>query len=302
VGEALAVLAGCMAAILFVGALLVLVLAPRLHTATFDLVPVEGEKASAPADLVARVRALELTDDVEIAGPATAPRLVLAGLASTDNVGDLVHRVLREAGYELLPFRVRSWPEPDPQAVMVYHPRILLGAQSVVLLAFGGLFGALRVRRAAVGVPAALPRAVLVGIGVGVLGFLASATIGLLQAVLGFPIEEQAWLVDLLRDDGAALGLAPWVVVLAPFAEEVFFRGYLFRFLNERIGPRVAYPMSAACFSLIHFHLPGLVVYFVVGLLFAWACQRTSTLAAAVVAHVVYNGAALGVALLTLGG
>jgi len=157
-------------------------------------------------------------------------------------------------------------------------------------------------REAAERASAALPRVVLVGVGVGLLGFLASATIGLLQATLGFAIEEQAWLIELLSEDGAALGLVPWIVVVAPLAEEMFFRGYLFRFLHERVGPRVAYPLSAACFSLIHFHIPGLLVYFVVGLLFAWACRRTATLAAAVVAHVVYNGAALGVALLTLRG
>ena len=77
--------------------------------------------------------------------------------------------------------------------------------------------------------------------------------------------------------------------------------GYLFRFLNERAGGRIAFPLSAACFSVIHFNWSGLVVYFVVGLLFAWSCRRTATLTAPITAHVVYNGAAFGLALFELG-
>ncbi len=300
-GEALAVLAACMAAILVVGAALILVLAPRMETATFDLVAVEGQDALGPAELVARVRALGVTDDVRIEGPAEARRLVLGHLESTDAIGPALHRALREAGYETPPFRVTSWPEADPQVILVEHPALLLGAQSVVFLAFGAVFIALRVPRRIDRLSTAVPRAVAFGAGVGLLGFFASAAIGLIQKAIGLDIQEQAWLVELLREDGIALRLLPWIVILAPCAEEIFFRGYLFRFLNEHAGGRIAFPLSAACFSLIHFNWSGIVVYFVVGLLFAWSCRRTATLAAPIAAHVVYNGVAFGLALVELG-
>jgi len=297
VGEALAVLSACVVAILIVGGTLALLLAPEIHQATFDLVPRSAAHATPQDELLRTIRRLGLTDDVDIRGPAGAPTLVLRGLSSTETVGDPVHRALHDAGYEMRPFQVRSWPDPDPVLLIREHPRVLLGSQSAILLAFGALFTALRVRPRMPAVPGGLPRAALVGVVAGAAGFLASGAIGLLQKSLGWTIEEQAWLVEVLRQDGAVLGLVPWLVVVAPLAEEVFFRGYLFRFLHERVGARVAYPLSAACFSLIHFHLPGLLVYFVVGLLFAWACRRTGTLAAPIVAHVTYNGAALGVAL-----
>jgi membrane protease YdiL (CAAX protease family) len=298
-GEALAVLTACMASILFVGAGLVLLLAPRYSIATFDLVRAEGSEPLPHAELLERVRALGLTEDVRIEGSAKSPRLILGHLSSTATVGERVDRALVDAGYSARPFRVSSWPDTDPQAVMGEHPGVLLGAQSIILLLFGFVFGALRVRQPFLS-QAGLPRALLLGAGVGLLGFLASAGIGLIQEALGLKIQEQAWLVDLLGREGFALRLLPWIVLLAPCAEEVFFRGYMFRFLDERAGGRVAYPLSAACFSLIHFNPTGVLVYFVVGLLFAWACRRTATLAAAVAAHVVYNGVAFGIALLQL--
>ena len=301
VAEALAVLAGCMATVLFVGAVLLLVFAPRVVTASIDLVA-EGDRATLePDELAERVRALGLTEDVEIQGQAGAPRLVLRNLESDETVEERVHAVLASAGYRARPLRSSRWPTTDP-GILVDRPGLFLGAQSIVLLGFGLVFGALRVTPAARLVRTRSPRAILFGVGVGALGFLASISIGLLQAALGLDIQEQAWLVELLADEGALLPLVPWLVLIAPCAEETFFRGYFFRFLDQRVGPRIAYPLSAACFSLIHFHLPGLLVYFVVGLLFAWACRRTATLTAPIAAHVVYNGAALGAALLTMGG
>ena len=299
-GEALGVLTACLASILFVGAGIVLVLAPRLSTATFALVRAEGQDPISHDALVDRVRALGLTDDVRIEGPDAAPRLVLGHLESTDGVGEGVHVTLARSGYDATPFRVTSWPAADPQAVLGEHPGLLLGSQSVVLLLYGAVFGAMRVRQPFLAPVAALPRAVLFGSGVGILGFLASAGIGAIQQAIGLEIQEQGWILEILGREGFALRLLPWVVLLAPCAEEVFFRGYMFRFLSERAGSRVAYPLSAGCFSLIHFNPTGIVVYFVVGLLFAWACRRTATLAAAIAAHVVYNGVAFGVALLEL--
>jgi membrane protease YdiL (CAAX protease family) len=268
-------------------------------TASFALVADESGTTLAPEDVRDRVRALGLTADVEIEGERDR-RLVLRSLESTDGVEERVHAVLAAAGYRALPFRSTRWPSAGPE-LLLDRPGLFLGAQSIVLLAFGLVFGALRVTPKPRLARAGLPRALLFGTAIGVLGFVASIGIGALQRALGLAIREQAWLVDLLSDESALLSLVPWLVLIAPWAEETFFRGYFFRFLDERVGPRIAYPLSAACFSLIHFHLPGLLVYFVVGLLFAWACRRTATLTAAIAAHVVYNGIALAAALLTLG-
>ncbi len=298
VGEALAVLGGCMATILLVGGVQVFLLAPRVHQATFDLVQATGRRAEPLAEVERRISALGLAEHVDIRGSDEAPKLVLRGLVSPDTVGDPVHATLAEAGYEMLPFQERSWPDVDPALLLERHPRWLLGAQSAVLLAFGAGFAALRLRPRAFAVPSRRSRALLFGFATGLGAFLASGALALLQSALGWKVEEQTWVVDLLRTDGRVLELAPWLVFVAPVAEEVFFRGYFFRFLHERAGARIAFPLSAACFSLIHFHLPGLVIYFVVGLLFAWVCRRTSTLVAPIAAHVTYNGIALAMALL----
>ncbi|HCW00431.1 MAG TPA: CPBP family intramembrane metalloprotease, partial [Acidimicrobiaceae bacterium] len=45
------------------------------------------------------------------------------------------------------------------------------------------------------------------------------------------------------------------VVVLAPVAEELFFRGMALRVLEARMARRVALVVSAAFFGLTHFQL-----------------------------------------------
>jgi hypothetical protein len=93
----------------------------------------------------------------------------------------------------------------------------------------------------------------------------------------------------------------PFVIVVMPVSEEMLFRGYVFRFLLERSGARTAYIVSAAAFSAVHLHLPGVPTYFIVGLLFAFVCRRTGTLVAPMAGHVTYNGLALGLSLLVPG-
>ena len=57
-----------------------------------------------------------------------------------------------------------------------------------------------------------------------------------------------------LADPEALLKLAPWIVVTMPIAEEVFFRGYLYRFVAQRAGMEHTEPFI---FNGIRFALGG---------------------------------------------
>ena len=95
-------------------------------------------------------------------------------------------------------------------------------------------------------------------------------------------------LVD--RADGLGIALLVlMVVVLAPMAEELFFRGMALRALEARMARRVALVASAAFFGLTHFQLLQLPALVMIGLVCGWLAQRDGRLGRAVWAHVGFN-------------
>jgi len=78
--------------------------------------------------------------------------------------------------------------------------------------------------------------------------------------------------------------------VVAPFAEELVFRGLLFPWLRARLGVPAAVLLSALVFATLHgaaILVPALTV---VGAAFAVIYQRCGSLWPAIVAHSVFNG------------
>ena len=85
------------------------------------------------------------------------------------------------------------------------------------------------------------------------------------------------------------LVVAIGVVVAAPVAEELLFRGVLLRGLAQSMSDRAAVVLSGVVFAATHFQLvqfPGLLV---IGLVLAWLAVRTGGLAAPIWAHVGFN-------------
>lgn len=85
-------------------------------------------------------------------------------------------------------------------------------------------------------------------------------------------------------------------VILGPFAEEVLFRGFLFRRLYEASGwqPNAAIAASAALFGLAHIGTPGtnamdVAILAAGGWMFAWICYRWNSLWPAIGLHAFIN-------------
>lgn len=91
----------------------------------------------------------------------------------------------------------------------------------------------------------------------------------------------------------AARVVALWLgaAVVAPLAEEFFFRGILQRYLGaatRRTG--FAIVVSAAAFSTVHFSQPhALPALFFLGLLLGWTFARTGLLAVPIMIHAAFN-------------
>ncbi len=84
---------------------------------------------------------------------------------------------------------------------------------------------------------------------------------------------------------------------LGPIGEELFFRGYIYRFLDVRWGPTTALLVTSAWFGIMHgveYALPLTLM----GFLFGYLRQRTGGLAAPILAHMLHNILTVGCTLL----
>lgn len=89
----------------------------------------------------------------------------------------------------------------------------------------------------------------------------------------------------------AAVGFMVFLAVgVAPFVEELFFRGYVYPVLKGRVG-RHAVWMSALLFASVHLYLINFLPVFLIGVVLARLYERTGSLAAPIVAHATANAA-----------
>lgn len=81
--------------------------------------------------------------------------------------------------------------------------------------------------------------------------------------------------------------------LLAPFAEELVFRGAILKsLLNTQLSPWGAITLSAVLFALIHFNPAQMPHAFLVGLLLGWMYCRTASILPCVAYHWVNNSVA----------
>lgn len=92
---------------------------------------------------------------------------------------------------------------------------------------------------------------------------------------------------------GIVFGLI--AVVIAPLAEEAFFRAFAFTAAAQRYGAVRGAIISSVLFSLAHFQIAGIVPFFLLGMLLVWLYLRTSSIWSCVIAHLAYNFLVLAV-------
>lgn len=120
---------------------------------------------------------------------------------------------------------------------------------------------------------------------------LATGYLRLCEAI-GQQVVPQQALVQLASGEVAAELFWPMIaliVVLAPVAEEILFRGYLFGALSTSIPLWATQLVTATLFGLVH-GLGHAMPIAVLSLLFGYLRQRYRSLWPSIVAHMVHNG------------
>lgn len=178
---------------------------------------------------------------------------------------------------------------------------VILVSTQLALLLVAWLF--VQLPRALSGLPMPGPnatRALRLGFGWGIVAWFGSTVViaavaSLLEAIgMPPPVQTAERAVALL--DPVLVVLA--VVVLAPIAEEVFFRGVVYNAWLRESGPRFAAIGSSLLFSVIHLSLVSLLPIFLLGLALAWVYRRTGNLLAPIAMHATVNGISVALAFL----
>lgn len=134
------------------------------------------------------------------------------------------------------------------------------------------------------------PRWLLVGAGLGVLGYGLNLIIQFAYLAL-FGVDDPQGILHAAARGGVApfLMLLLAAAVLTPFGEEILFRGVVANALN-RYGAWAGVGLSSVVFGLVHGVSVILPVAIMVGLLAAVLFRRTGSVWPCVVLHCVYNG------------
>jgi len=129
--------------------------------------------------------------------------------------------------------------------------------------------------------------ALLIGVGV-----TFASEIG--QLALNRWIPKSLPITEFFKDRPSALFLAAFAVLVAPFMEEMFFRGFLYPALARWTGPAVAVLITASAFTVIHgaqlgYSWAALVPIFIVGATLTVTRAITKSVATCVLIHMTYN-------------
>jgi membrane protease YdiL (CAAX protease family) len=79
------------------------------------------------------------------------------------------------------------------------------------------------------------------------------------------------------------------VVIMAPIAEELLFRGILFNTIKHAGYPLAGMVISATLFALVHGSLAHMMPLFVMGFALAWLYEKSGTIIAPMVMHATFN-------------
>jgi hypothetical protein len=79
------------------------------------------------------------------------------------------------------------------------------------------------------------------------------------------------------------------VTIIAPFSEEIFFRGFLYSAFKKSWGVNAGLFLSSFLFALVHLEFYSFIPLMVIGWLLAYLFERTKSLITPIFLHGIYN-------------
>ncbi|MFN8458049.1 MAG: type II CAAX endopeptidase family protein [Anaerolineae bacterium] len=134
-----------------------------------------------------------------------------------------------------------------------------------------------------------------VGLGCGFMVISVVFNLGYLSLLRMFDsnIELQPGLDQIFDKSEFPLAIFLGAAVVAPFVEEIFFRGFIFSGLRNRWDWKKAALASAGLFALAHILPTSLLPIFVLGLIFAFLYQKSGSIWPGILMHMLTNSIAI---------
>lgn len=106
-----------------------------------------------------------------------------------------------------------------------------------------------------------------------------------MQDVVRWVLEEKSLFI--------LVSLIFFGIIIAPVIEEIMFRGFLQPALKNSFGRRYAVVVSASLFAAVHMDIFAFFQIFILGMLLGYLYEKTQTLVASIVVHILHNSLTL---------
>jgi uncharacterized protein len=135
------------------------------------------------------------------------------------------------------------------------------------------------------------PREIVWGFGGGVTMLIVTLIVaGIQYALLHLKTEQlPVRLLAGAHDPGIIAGFALLAVMIAPFAEEFVFRGFVFNAIRRYAPLPLAMVLSGALFALAHADVTAFAPLWAGGIVLAWVYTRSGSLVSSMLAHGTFN-------------
>ncbi len=115
----------------------------------------------------------------------------------------------------------------------------------------------------------------------------------------GYQVQER--ILPLFGDNLVSLMISGVLIIaIAPFIEEIFFRGFLLRSISNKWGIISGSIISAALFALLHLQLSSIIPIFILGLIINSLVIRSKSIIPAIAFHMFNNAIAFTIEILLL--
>ena len=119
------------------------------------------------------------------------------------------------------------------------------------------------------------------------------------QDSLGAKPQEAVTLVKGASDLGLLVAMAVSAIIIAPIAEELIFRGYLYPVVKRFTDRWFASIFSGVLFGVIHFNVMGLPMLALMGIILAVIYERSGSLWVPIGCHAAFNATQFGLMIIS---
>jgi membrane protease YdiL (CAAX protease family) len=119
------------------------------------------------------------------------------------------------------------------------------------------------------------------------------------QDSLGAKPQEAVTLVRETSDVELLVAMAVSAIIIAPIAEELIFRGYLYPVVKRFTDRWFASIFSGVLFGVIHFNVMGLPMLALMGIILAVIYERSGSLWVPIGCHAAFNATSVGLMLIS---